>query len=295
MGDSTRRSRRPAVWVLALIRIGSVLAGPTDGPMTDEDVVRLFAAGRTPEAIVAEIERRDPEFDLSPEMLEELRNIRLPEPVIEAMRARQAARQRDDRERALAAEAASNPRLLVRLSDGDDGPTVSVGRAIDPQFAAEWELGNAPEDREFADLALFIACLTGDHVPDHWRSNSPLGRDFFSPMPRHAMLVFLSAADGEDEERPGRRIALHLPATIEVPLRSGETHDLMIGLALEVDGHYRRLRSDVWHGVEVRGSPIVLPAVVKGRNLRTLHVRFAREGDDETSDDADDDRPAPGS
>lgn len=278
-------------WVVGLVLLGVAAAQDGTRPMTDEDIVRMFAAGRTTDEIISEIERREPDFDLSPEMLEELRNVRLPEAVLQRMIARQAAKRQEQQAAKEVAEGASRPRLLIRLNPhSPEGETVSLVRQVDPQFAAEWELGNAPEDRVFADLALFVACLTGDHVPDQWRSKSPLGRDFFSPMPRHELLLFLSTAPGEGVEgRTGRRVTLDLPPTIEIPLDSVESHDLMIGLALQVGGQYRRLRSDLWRGVIVGEQELVLPAVVKGRSFRKIRARFDRDEDDE--DDEDGDRP----
>jgi len=283
--------RLPMAWLVGLILLGFVTAQDATPPMTDEEVVRMFVAGLTTDEIIGEIERRRPDFDLSPEMLEELRRVRIPEAVLQTMIARQAEKRREEQAGLDIEEVASHPRLLIRLNpDVDESKTVSVKRGIDPQFAAEWELGNAPEDRVFDDLALFVACLTGDHVPDQWRSKSPLGRDFFSPMPRHELLVFLSTAPGEgDDGQDGRRVTLALPPTIEVPLEAGESHDLMIGLALQVSGQYRRLRSDLWRGVVVGEEELVLPAVVKGRKVRKIRALFDRDEEDGDDDEAPDD------
>jgi len=284
------RSVAPALLALAVFCV--VAAQDDTPPMTDEEVVRMFAAGRAAGEIIGEIERRRPDFDLSPEMLEELRNVRLPEAVLRAMIARQTEQRREMLAARELEETASRPRLLIRLNPDGQTTTVSLVRSVDPQFAAEWELGNAPEDRELADLALFVACLKGDHVPDQWRSKSPLGRDFFSPMPRHELLVFLSSAPGEGAEDPGgRRVTLDLPPTIEVPLVADESHDLMIGLALQVGGHYRRLRSDLWREVVLGEEGLVLPAVVKGRSFRRIRARFDRDEDDESGEDEDEDGP----
>ena len=291
-----RCSRLPIAWLVGLVLLGMVTAQDGTPPMTDEEVVRMFAAGRTTEEIISEIERRQPDFDLSPEMLEELRNVRLPEAVLQTMIARQAEKRQEEQAALELQEAASRPRLLLRLNpDEQQGATVSVVRRVDPQLAAEWELGNAPEDRVIADLALFVACLKGDHVPDQWRSKSPLGRDFFSPMPRHELLVFVSTAPGEGAAgQDGRRVTLDVPPTIEVPLEAGESHDLMIGLALQVGGHYRRLRSDLWREVVVGDQELVLPAVVKGRSFRKIRARFDRdEGDEDEDEDGPPDNTGP--
>jgi hypothetical protein len=53
--------------------------------MTDEDVVRLHVSGVDPQRIVERIDASEPAFDLSDEMLAELRAAGLPELLIRAM------------------------------------------------------------------------------------------------------------------------------------------------------------------------------------------------------------------
>jgi hypothetical protein len=273
------------VALLASTLLAVLAAG--DDPMTDEDVVRMYVAGHSAEEIEREISRREPGFDLSPEMLEELRNVELPESLIRAMiRAQEATEPRSETERAPVIAAPPEPALRIRLNPTREGSTGTVGiRArVDPQFAAEWELGNAPEDRAFADVALFLLCSTADHVPDQWRLRSPLGRDFES-VPRHKMLEFIGGASGEAEEAGGRRVKLKLPSELEIPLEAGVEHDLMLGLALQIGGRYRVAVSDTWPGVLIGDDRLDLSARVKGRSFRTFKVRFLHQDDDEAADD----------
>jgi hypothetical protein len=264
------------------------VAGPASEPMTEEDVVRMYVAGRPADEIVREIERREPGFELSPEMLDELRNVELPEIVIESMIRRQAAADEAEvpAEQPEVPATLSRPSLRIHLNPAHDwGPvTVGVRARIDPQVAAEWELGNAPEDRKFADVALFLLCQTADHVPDQWRLKSPLGRDFRSVM-RHRLLEFLPGARGEEVQGGGRRVTLEVPAEIEVALEPGVAHDLVIGLALQVSGRYYVVATDTWPAVVLGEEGLNLPASVRGRSLRTLKARFLREDDDEGEDD----------
>jgi hypothetical protein len=266
----------------------AVAGGLASGPMTEEDVVRLYVAGRSVDEIVREIERREPGFELSPEMIDELHNVELPEVLIETMRRRQAAAERAEArtEQPEVAPAAPVPSLRIHLNPAHDrGPvTVGVRARIDPQVAAEWELGNAPEDRTFADVALFLVCQTADHVPDHWRLKSPLGRDFRS-VTRHKVLAFIAGSGAEDADSGGRRVELKVPAELEVAVEPGVAHDLALGLALQVSGRYYVVASDAWPGAVVGEDGLDLSARVKGRSLRTLKVRFLREGDDEVADD----------
>jgi hypothetical protein len=283
----------PRATIVALCSAVLLLVGADARPMTEEDVVRLFVAGRSAEEIVREIERREPAFDLGPDMLDELRNVDLPETIIEAMLRRQEGQQRLEQQRRQATEATKPaevtgpPALRVALNPGrgDGSRTLGVPARIDPQLAAEWELGNAPDERVFADLALFLLCETPDHVPDHWRLASPLGRDFRS-VRRHRLLHFVAGAVGEaNAESSGRRARLELPAAVEVLLEPGVAHDLAIGFALQVGGRYVVVAQDRWPGVVVPEAGLDAAARIKGRNLRTLEARFVREDDDEDGDD----------
>lgn len=273
---------------LAIAATLLAFAGPAGGPMTEEDVVRMYVAGRSADEIVREIERREPGYELSPEMLDELRNVKLPERVIEAMLRRQADAEQTEApmEQPEVLDAVSRSSLRLHLNPTHDwGPvTVGVRARIDPQVAAEWELGNAPEDRAFADIALFLVCHTADHVPDQWRLKSPLGRDFRSMM-RHKLLEFVAGARGEDVEGGGRRVKLELPPELEIALEPGVVHDLALGLALQVGGRYYAVASDTWPGVVIGEDGLDLSARVTGRSLRTLKVRFKRDDDDELPDD----------
>ncbi len=263
--------------------IGGVLvalaADPAQPPLTDEEVVRLYAAGRPAQEILGEIERREPGFDLSPEMLEELRQVELPRIVIEAMLRRQ--REHDsETPRATEEPAGDPPTLRIRLNPDREQPSVrvAVGRRVDPQLAAEWELGNAPEDREFSDIALFLACTSPEHVPDHWRSKSPLGADFRTALPRHRMLAFLSGIPTADEvDARGSRVTLEVPSTLEVLLEPGVAHDLALGLALQVGGSYRVVAHDAWPAFVPAEAAEEPSAVVRGRDPRSLQVRFVRK------------------
>jgi hypothetical protein len=279
---------RPAlVFLLATL----ALCGPALGgePMGEEEVVRMFVAGRSNSEIKAEIERRDAGFDLSPEMLEELRRVRLPEELIQAMVDRQE--ETTPAEAPVREETAVEPAPSLRLRfdlDGDgDGGQVSLATHIDPQFAAEWELGNAPEDRVFADLALFVACYTAEHVPDQWRIKSPLGRDF-ETIRRHKILEFISADVRETAGPIPKRIKLPVPAEIDLALAPGEFHEIVFGLAVHVGGRYRVATLDRWDDVIVEQETVELPARAQGRSFRTFKVGFVRDGDDEASDESSD-------
>ena len=275
------RSKLLAATALLLVSLGPAVAADPEPPMDEDEVVRRYVAGESVETIVRDIARRDPQFDLSSEMLEELRHAGVPEALIEAMRERQAEQERDAAEPPEAQAAPPAPRLTVTLTQKNGGTSkVSIGKHVDPQLAAEWKLGNAPEDRVFADLALYLACRTADHVPDHWRSKSPLGRDFFS-MPRHRMLVFVAGSSNAGEQGRGSRVRLELPPAIEFELEPGVAHDLSLGLAVQVGGRYYSWKHDTSENLILNDGGLELAATVKGSGLKRLEVEFQHEDEDD--------------
>jgi hypothetical protein len=251
--------------------------------MRTEDVVRMLVTGASTSETVAAIRSRDVDFDLSTEMLDELRVAGVPGEVIEAMTQRQAelhpppVAEIDEIE----PEPPESGLPLVVLKgdlprstqdkeeEGDDESERALyfPGALPPPIVRALEVGDGSEPAEVSNVAVFVACRTAYHVPDYWRSKSPLGRDFVS-MPRHRMLAFLRGNDRvEKGELPTKKkwhfaaapagtdfLRLELPPTLEVQLDPGEAHDLMIGLAVEVDGRFVRLVSDERDGVAVESG-----------------------------------------
>jgi hypothetical protein len=272
-------------------------------PMTDEDVVRLYVSGVGPESIIERIRAAEVTFDISEEMLEELRAAGLPEELIQAMVERQRAL---DAERAPPEETEETdsppaPRLSVRLNpdweprDEQERPFLCILDTIDQQTYKALRLRE--EAPRFTDAALVLACLTADHVPDHWRGKTPLGRDFVSA-PRHKLLAFLPGATrravgevrglamnlaslpGEREGRPEPGLLeLELPAAIDVEIEPGLVHDLILGLALQTEERYYLIRADTWEGFVLPEEGASIEAEIKGKacgDLATVEVRFKR-------------------
>ena len=275
------RSKLLAAAALLLVSLGPAVTRDPEPPMAEEEVVRRYVTGESVEAIVRDIERRDAQFDLSSEMLEELRLAGLPEALIEAMRERQAKQEPAVADAAEAQAAALAPQLRVTLSRENGGSSeVSIGKHVDPRLAEEWNLGNAPEDGVFADLALYLVCRTQDHVPDHWRNKSPLGRDFFS-MPRHRMLAFVAGSSNAGQEGGGSRVRLELPPAIEVDLKPDVAHDLTLGLAVQVGGRYYSWKHDTSDNLILNDGGLELVATVKGSGLTHLEVEFHSDDEDD--------------
>lgn len=240
------------------ILLALALALSAAAPMTNEEIVRLVAAGTPESEILTAIADRPAAYDLGEDMLEELRLAGVPDGILKAMRARQEASnpappvQRPLRGRV---------RLAVRLmgSASLQAPT----RASDA-LAERFRLGNDPEARTVRDLAVYLACVTPEHVPDQWRSKSPLGRDL-AGTPRHEMLVFIAG-----DTPSGARPALTLPREIEAYVDDLEPHDLVLGVAARVGERWLTLATARRNGVKAAADAGPLSGRVEGGGVPFL-------------------------
>jgi hypothetical protein len=137
------------------------------------------------------------------------------------------------------------------------GPAAGTGREPDPivVIASLPEGPPLPDGAEVGalnDLALAILCTTGDHVPDHWDTRTPL-----TGAPRHEVLLF----------RPGATAGRHKGVDVitlrpepagPVALPPG-VHALLVGLAGRPAGSgawrllaFDRIRVDLPPGGSVR-------------------------------------------
>ncbi len=234
------------LWI-ALLVVGL----PAAEPLTDEDVVRLVVQGSSVDRILQTIADREPAFDLSEEMLEELRIAGVPARVLEAMIARQHQMQAPEPEPEPVVEPGPFGAVArIRVTVPDKKPIVRMSREISENTAARWQLPRTTEERLAGNLAFFVACVRPEHVPDHWRSKSPLGRDF-NATPRHRLLEFIST-EGLDARG---KLSLELPETIDVELEADEGHDLLVGLALQHEDRYYTLIADRWTDLEFAERP----------------------------------------
>jgi hypothetical protein len=149
------------------------------------------------------------------------------------------------------------------------GSRLSLGRAVPEAVATGWELANTREERTITDLAIYVVCLSAEHVPHQWRSHSPLGRDFTS-MQRHQLVGFHSAGD----DRTTASLHFELPGTIDLVLPDDAPHDLAVGIAAYAGGAFRRITDDVWMGVDAEAISSGLRATASGSSLESLRVRF---------------------
>ncbi|NIM00663.1 MAG: hypothetical protein GTN89_07235 [Acidobacteria bacterium] len=284
--------RLPAGLMVALLAFS--VAWSAQESLTQEDVVRLFVQGMDKDALIAKIESSPGDYDVSEDMLDELRIAGIPDEVLQAMVRRQAEL-RAASEEVAADEPSAGPRLVLRLNpnwkpSGDESlPVLRVLDSIDPETAEQLELRS--QDLRITDIGIALMCKTADHVPDHWRSKSPLGRDFRAP--RHRLLAFVSGAESSPASKlrntlgkimmaPGMRdsladlnvLTLEIPQDLGVPLEPGVAHDLVLGITLRVGDRTYLVMADEREGVVLTDQEeTTLAAVLRGGNKNPLKAQ----------------------
>lgn len=216
-----------AAAALALGAARGVAAAPATA-MTNEEVVRKVSAGVPSAEIVREIEARPAAFDLSPEMVEELKLAGVPAVVLDAMRARQPAPAPTVPDR----PARGHVRVTIALVAPEK---LALPSKVPDALAERLRLPADPEARTVRDVAVFVACLTPEHVPDAWRGKTPLGRDLVAT-PRHEMLAFVAGDTAE-----GAKPSLTVPKSIDAEVDDVETHDLVLGVAARIGDRWYTL------------------------------------------------------
>jgi len=295
---------------LALIVLGAALLAPlvpaSEPPLTDEDVVRLVMQSSSEAKIIAIIETSEVDFDLSDEMVDEMLLAGVTPKILAAMRTRQrlvsaAAAADDSPDAPHPSVVAPAFRLVLNRSDAaDDDKEVEEAPAsivmlnqVDTRLIESLQL-RTPEPM-LTDLAVVLLCRTPDHVPDHWRSQTPLGRDFVTT-PRHRMLHFHSGATATPVSKARERLSklakvpgewsampklaileLEVPTEIVTELDLEIEHDLTLGIAMEIGGRFFLVTSDDKDAVVVHaGAPLELDATLRsrGKGARSLSVKF---------------------
>jgi len=262
---SSRASWLFSPLLILLLAFGALLTQAQSSPaLTVNEIVQMYASGLPARELRDRIGRAEQvAFDLSDEMIHELREAGLPEELIVAMIERQAHDERKRRALASETEADAPPQgsagsLTIRLNPRVTNPKKRRLRAYDqhdPRHDRRFQTGN----NRYVDLGLFVACTTPDHVPDHWRLHTPLVNTFM-PVPRHRLLTFVGGAtwrrsslferfgrasnDGGDNQTVTVPVAdrdrlglleLRIPSVLEVTLTRGIPHDLVFGLAVATD------------------------------------------------------------
>ena len=207
---------------------------PLRPPLTNEDIVRLVVHGTDEEVILKEIASRPPAFDLDPGVVVELQRVGVSATIIEAMRLRQGSVARPQPGGATGAGktgpsgespppvAVPTGSLEIAFAPSADGKPVEIfAVATMPKGAPR------PEKTEIgavSDLAIAILCTSGDHVPDHWDTLTPL-----AGAPRHELVLFRPGSH-RYTDKGFELLALDRLPVGPVPLAAGH-HALLVGLA----------------------------------------------------------------
>ena len=226
-----RRRPAPRLWRAVVVLWALACVGAAEPPLTNEEIVRRVAAGEAEESLLEAIKSRPPAFALDDEMLEELALAGVPASVVAAMKAREA-------------EVSPAPPPPERLRPGRVRVIVELDRRTlrVPDYANEdlkdrLNLSREVAARRVDDLAVFLACGSAVHIPDQWRSKTPLGRDL-SGVARHEMLAFV-AGDTPSGSAP----RIKLPERIEAEVDDLEPHDLILGVAARIGDRWVELAS----------------------------------------------------
>ena len=255
MNVGTGPARASGGWVaLSILGMAALLAlsaaaasapaPPGPRPLTNEDIVRLVMTGVSEASIRARIDERPVEFDLAPDMVQELRVAGVSPGLLEAMRRRQAAMPKPA---ALPAgpEPAPAPagpsgtlEVIFNPPPAGSGPEAAGSRPRHPSEGSIFALRRLPrgvpreggmEVGETTDLAMAILCTTGEHVPDHWDTKSPLAN-----APRHERLLFQPGAS-PDTVKGFDVLYLDLRPSYRVEVPEGD-HNLLVAAAAKQAG-----------------------------------------------------------
>lgn len=215
-------------------RAGADMAIPPEPPLTNEDIVRMVASLAPEPEIIESIRSRKEAFDLADDMVLELKLAGVSAAIVGAMRQRHA----ELAPPALPHQPPARGRapVVVGLNVGGvRSRTVRVPAFADEDAKAQFQLEKENDQREVKDLAVFLACASSEHVPDLWRSKSPLGRDMIF-VARHEMLAFVAG-----DTPAGKAPRLVLPERLEAEVDETDPHDLVLGIAARMGNRWIQL------------------------------------------------------
>ena len=257
--------RRIALLALApLFWLAPAAAGPAAtqpaSPLDNEAIVRMVMQ-RLPEAEILKAIDAAPkvDFDLEPEVVVELRRVGVSDPILAAMRRRQAENPAPP---APLPAAAATGTLQIRIAPSEDQKKAGQGAVFQvikktPRWAAD-QLGML-QRAELEELAFFVVCTRPDHVPDHWQDRTEL-KEFA----RHEKLLFRPGS------RPGKMkgfetLILDIPDSLSVEVPEG-AHRLAVGVAAKAGPDWHVLGSDAREGVTiVAGAATTLRVALGGK------------------------------
>ena len=229
-------------------------ASRAGAPLTNEDVVRLVMTGTPEKDVLAAIDGQPVDFDLSADMVDELRRAGVHGTVIEAMRRRQAAMPKTETSPTPTPPPGRTGTLRVEFAaaEGGDASKAEVSAIALKSLPRGMRRRGGVEVGLMTDMALAILCISSDHVPDHWDARSPL-----QGAPRHELLLFRPGS-ATDTIKGHEVLYLDHQPSYEVSLPEG-THNIVVGAAGKQAG------SGTWRLLESDGARITL---VSGRTTR---------------------------
>lgn len=228
------------------------IASDAGEPMSNADVVLRVLADVPEGEILAEIASRATAFDVSEEMLDELRIAGVPDDIRDAM---VAASDADAASPRGAAAELTKIELHVELATADGETPEQTGLSLRiPTLVA---LPGADDETdaepvEVTGAALFVVCTRSSHVPGHWTSATRLDTETGS-IPRHRLLAFRSAdlpdrkgddvTAGKRPRRRGprarwRRVSIPTAGSTTIELPDEGDHDLVVGIAIEAGSRW---------------------------------------------------------
>jgi hypothetical protein len=229
-----------ALAICAWLAAGAA-ADAAPAAMTNEDVVRMVASGAAERDVLDAIASRPEAFDVSDEMMDELALAGVSATVRAAMQRRHAASQPPPAP--APARAARGMAKLVVILNGSR--SLKAPAWANEDVKDRLKLPKETEQREIKDLAVFLACARPEHVPDLWRTKSPLGRDMVS-VGRHEILAFVAG-----DTPPGKKPQITLPQQLDADVDVIETHDIVLGVAALIGDRWLQLGSTKLSGVSV--------------------------------------------
>jgi hypothetical protein len=237
-------------------------AGPA--PLTNEDIVRLTTYGTSEANIIKEINARTVDFDFDAGVVAELERVGVTKTVLEAMRRRQTeAPARPGGPPPPPAEpmpgSAAPPARLTLAFDDAAGASATGHDESGPQVYALAALPKGapkPKGAEIDtvdELAIAVLCTTGDHVPDHWDTRTPL-----KDAPRHELLAFRPGST-KRKEHGFDVLALDRQPLEAISLPAG-SHALVVAFVGRMNGSgaWRLLASDAIRVTAEPGKPLPL-------------------------------------
>ena len=256
-----RRAAIPALMVaLALVGTGFAVrearaARTSPKPLTNEDVVRMVMTHTPEKDILAAIDARPADFELSTEMVEELRTAGVGPTIIEAMRRRQAAMPRAEPSATPAPEAEKTGTLRIEFAPGDPKAAPSARSAIALKSLPKgMSRRGGVEVGLMTDMALAVLCISAEHVPDHWDMRSQL-----QGAPRHELLLF-TPKSATDKVKGHEVLYLDHEPAYEIAIPEGG-HNIVVGAAGKQAG------SGTWRLLESDGARLT---ILPGRTTRVV-------------------------